>query len=624
MVMASRNNTSPGVQSTDVVLTPLQTFIHGCLLESAKSSLMQAGIQGGYVDLPTEIRANPTLYITPFPSSPWKTPYWSRYGRSYAPSIPQIEQGIARLMEQDIVFCLNDFEEFKDLEIQQISDPKITFRINENDVLVDLKYSITFLHDTQSIQTDEFVRRFPIKLKPILDTAYAIAQAHNDDPFLARATVDLMALDGNNIPLANIDFRCQEKRWYVPNIKRRLQEDLLYYNIPRIRIQNTNHIPFRDAPQEYLKFADITIDNYEQRVRDGRIPEPRPADLYEFQHYYWDVGLQGYKNIGASLRYLPQYPMTLDARPHENGMLSSQSAQGNAEYLSFFCLNVYKFTYDIEYPVEVTLVDADAFGSGDPFVLRFALPVTIVKNIPATEPVGRPTDLGFDDAQTFCGTTYDEPVYIFIEDAYRNLDIHGVQILYDCGGTYCDLGTTQLADNGAEAKLTARIPSSCFGGEFIAQADHIVTARSQWDNTAQNVVIPTYQIAEVPTTLHLGSRQGLPRQIVRGQVAYLTLRDDQGYTFSEVFDGKSNAVLRLQDKPAQYNVSITVFTGDVLVGGFAGVLDVSIDNLRQNLELRALEDLTPPRTDEEIGEFFLSLQDETTYEGLYAPEWTAR
>ena len=71
--------------------------------------------------------------------------------------------------------------------------------------------------------------------------------------------------------------------------------------------------------------------------------------------------------------------MYLTARPSDGVKLQSNLGHGNRDYLSFICVNAYHFTYDVTYPLLVSITDPDAF-KGDGYTFRFSFPVIIDHN----------------------------------------------------------------------------------------------------------------------------------------------------------------------------------------------------------------------------------------------------
>jgi len=608
----------PGEQSRDIIpilqddLTPVQVFVQRCVQQTTQQALVQAGIQGGYIELPTEIAADPTLYVTPQPGATQKLPYWLRYGRSYAPSVEDVRSGVERYVEQNLPLCLNNLDDLPGVEA--ITEPSVRLQINERDITIYVQYTIQSDNIEHTSEIEEFGVFMNVQLKHMLETAYAIMQRHSQEPFLAKSTLDLMALDEYNIPLANIDFSCREKRWHISQIENRLQE-LLLYNIPRIRVQQTQHLPFMSSAADYARYAHITIANYESVT----IPPNPPSDLYEFQHYYWDTGLRQRVNLQAGFRYLQEFPMFIVARPSENGVLSTSATRGNARFLSFLCLQVYKFTYDVSFPVEAVVVDETAFADGQPLVLRFALPVMIDSNIPTTEGVDVQAQFAQATSSAFCEDVFETPVNVYVTDEYRELDLAGVEILYECGGLTCPMGITQ--DGGITPRVQAHVPSGCFGGEFIARHNNIMPVRYQWDNAQQNVILYTRQLYPVNVEVLLNPNGRDTVHLDHNQVGYLTFTDDYGYQASAMIGHNMDSTISLPYEPATYNISLAVYTSNFLSGGYAGRIPVTLDNMQKTLTIHAYNRINYPQDDAGMMNLFDIIADENTYTNLYYPEW---
>src|SRR3989338_4532142 len=105
-----------------------------------------------------------------------------------------------------------------------------------------------------------------------------------------------------------------------------------------------------------------------------------PADRYDYFHYLWDMGAPE-SNLKIHFAYNPAWEMHINAHPNSNGVLSSNAITQFPQWLRLLCINQYHFTYDIIYPVMVTLNDDKSYN-GQGYNFRFAFPVIIHGNKP--------------------------------------------------------------------------------------------------------------------------------------------------------------------------------------------------------------------------------------------------
>ena len=103
---------------------------------------------------------------------------------------------------------------------------------------------------------------------------------------------------------------------------------------------------------------------------------------YYQQHYIWELdndGGKNYNNMKDSFAY-DNWPLSIYSRPSENGILKSNSQKGT-RMLSFFCLHIWHFTYDISYPVMSTIFDQET-KTNKAYRFNFPFKVSIDHNQP--------------------------------------------------------------------------------------------------------------------------------------------------------------------------------------------------------------------------------------------------
>ena len=181
-----------------------------------------------------------------------------------------------------------------------------------------------------------------------------------------------------------------------------------------------------------------------------------PADAYEYFHYYLDITKADYSDLGVRIEYNPDWGMEIAARPSDGGILRTATGQGDKDFLRALCFQFYHFTYDVNYPVLITIRDDDSF-SGRGYRMRFALPVQIIHNAP--DRADRGTNLFETGGTTYCDS--DGPLADIrvkgSEDGFSGIDLDGVDLTYDCLKYQCPIGTTQ-ADGGI-FRLRTKLPS---------------------------------------------------------------------------------------------------------------------------------------------------------------------
>jgi hypothetical protein len=166
----------------------------------------------------------------------------------------------------------------------------------------------------------------------------------------------------------------------------------------------------------------------------------------------------------ASFTYDEKWPFYVYTRPNKGTYLESGMQKG-FDVLSAFCMQTWKFTYDIRYPVMVTVKDKKSDYS-----FNFAFRVLIDHNqgnrqtFPATvfEFETKPTE------EEYCTRKVnDVTVYTYSNISLNNIEDHneiaGVDLTYTCLKYACPLGKTEWTDGGAVGSLTAKFPYCVLG-----------------------------------------------------------------------------------------------------------------------------------------------------------------
>ncbi|MFH0978762.1 MAG: hypothetical protein V1837_05675 [Candidatus Woesearchaeota archaeon] len=460
---------------------PIRQYIDQCVYDLAKDAVVKLGLQSGFIEIPPDIGRNPASYISVDPFGLVIRPYWYYRGQARIPNENYLRYQIARYVEQNLPSC--DFKVFsKEFDIRT-GPPIATAALQDKSVSVNVNYpvEIHYLKLEKVVRMANFTADLPVKLKSVYKLATDIMDAENNRKYLENITIDLMAADPT-IPFTGMEFQCGSLEWPIAGIKSELQSTL-FYNIPRIRIDNTDFAAFDQPKSVYEKFKKYTMKD----INEGNLPATNPpADAYEFNHFLLDVGSSD-PSLKAKFIYKPQYGMDLMGYPSADGVLKSSLVEGQGQYLQFLCVNIYHFTYDITYPVEVWVRDDSAFG-GTGYLFAFAFPVTIHQNKPDRADRGAMVFETPSRGQGFCQSR-GEDQYSFTAfgtfEGYTDMEIPDVDISYECLNYHCSLGKTK-ADSG-HYRLNAYLPSGCTNPYIIANKTGYLPARQQVLAPAVNV-----------------------------------------------------------------------------------------------------------------------------------------
>ncbi|HIH43423.1 TPA: hypothetical protein HA246_07335 [Candidatus Woesearchaeota archaeon] len=479
------------IQQRDIPndIVQVVTFVEDCLQEYGTRAVRILGQQGGYIQLPRNIDQNPWGYIERLPDSGIKEPYWYYDGELLYPANLQVlEKQINDYINANLHNCIRNFSAFTDkFEIKEATNPqnalnkiKTTTELTNNDVVVKLSYPLKIRSKGVESTTEysDFIVHVPARVKKAYELAVQIMNKENQDNFLENETINLMVVD-KKIPFSDMAFKCGKMSWNLDgadSISENLKETL-FWNMPRIRVKDTNHAPFKSDIKEYQKY-----DRYDNMDLSGnryipfemerlKIPDNLPPDMYEYKHLYWEVipaqKKNEYKDMQVNINYDRSWPVEINARPSKNRKLASNAGKGYQKYLSFLCMNIYHFTYDVAFPAEINIFDPKAFNN-EGYNFRFMTPVLIDHNKPNRQ---SSLKIGFstrERSEEFCDQLdYSKEYRLQARDNIDNSPIKDANFTFACGRYECPLATATV-DNLYMPSVY--LPKNCRPGTIIGEA----------------------------------------------------------------------------------------------------------------------------------------------------------
>ncbi len=551
-------------------IVPIKLYIENCIKSIAVDGIERIGLSGGFIRIPENIDSNPKAYLSTYPASGFKIPYWWHEGIDAVPSLEFIRQQLEFHLRNEFEGCINKFEPFSEMfEINELEEPAFDVQFNDNDVSVSLKYPLEIASRNGNFKqlAQNFGYTLPIRLKKTYELAKLIMERENNDYFIERKTIDLYSMD-TDIPTTDIEATCKTKTWQLRNIKEKLML-LLRVNLPYIRIKGTSFNPNMYVPNPSGKSV------YSQ--------------TYFQQHYIWDLGEDStkYKNMKVAFTY-DNWPLSIYARPGQNGILRSNAEKGT-EMLSFLCLHIWHFTYDINYPVLATVFDEET-GENKAYQFNFAFRVAVDHNQPSRSNKG--TNL-FEvepdlSSEEYCNDVQNE-ITIFTADNATGDDIRGVNLTFVCGRFYCDIGQSNWLSLGAAAGLTKRLPY-CVNGIIKGAKDGFLESKSfiqtDKDNSYVLMLNPIKEFRNYKVVMHSLSNPNTERELKPNEKASILIKGkDIGYESFAVYPKDGDFPLKLLGKDATYEVTIYIVDDESIVGGYVGELKASKDELESAQEI---------------------------------------
>ena len=404
----------------------------------------------------------------------------------------------------------------------------------------------------------------PVRFKKVYELAKTIMDRENKDYFLEKKTIDLYSMD-TEVPTTDVEVTCKTRIWQLNNINSELKK-LLTFNLPYIRIQGTDYNSNLYVPQP-----------------DGK--EIYSQSYYNY-HYLWEIEKNpknNFKNMKVSFTY-DNWPIQIYARPSQNGVLKSNAEKGT-DLLKFFCLKVWHFTYDIDYPVLVTIFDQQT-ESNSQYQFNFPFRVHIDHNQP--ERLNRGTasfdlidDLSDDE---YCSNAENDLTIFTVNNATGD-DLKDVNLTFTCGRYSCDMGQSQYLSLGAAAGVTKKLPY-CVNGIVKASKEGFSDVQSfvQTNINGKSYVLfmnPSKEISDYKVVKHQLSNSNTVEELSRTEQASIYIKSNQtGYESFVFYPKEGDFPLKLPaGRDITYEIAIYLVDGDNLIGGYSGTWEVGKDDL---------------------------------------------
>ena len=543
---------------------PVYDYVSSCSSTLGEEAITILGLQGGFVEIPDDIARTPTSYVPIDERGIVRIPLWYYEGEGRVPSLALMEAHIAQYVEENIPACIDNFSAFvNQYPVIAQAEPQVSATIGEDDVTIRLAYPVQIQRDGQIVDVPEFVSELPVALKEAYDLAVKTMQRENNEAWFENLTIDLMTANPN-IPFDGLEFDCSPKSWRLTDIRAELQETLRF-NLPAIRVANTEHAPFNERESAYRRVQDVKLEDYFQ----GRLPTNVPDDQYEYGRLRFDAGIAR-SGLSAAFIYNPAWGMDLNGQPNKGGVLSSKLTKGSAEYLRFLCTNFYHFTYDVIYPVVMVIRDDEAFlGKG--FTFQFAFPVIIDDNAGSRRAFGYREFRGFEQSTGFCdnlGSQLLEVRASGLEPEIGVVELGDVTIDYECITQVCTLGTTKAYEGFY--RWIGRLPEGCSAPTIIARKPGYLAAREIATGDRVDITMPRLREMNVNVLKHPYDGEVFypPQSLTLGQNVTLHL-SVQGQEFDQFITVPAeNQTLFLVDGPATYSLNAVLTQFGNMVGGY--------------------------------------------------------
>jgi hypothetical protein len=519
-----------------------------CLDELGTQAANIIGSTGGYIEIPQEIANDPSAHISLGPREipTAKIPLWYYQGQNRIPTLEFIQTQMESYIEDNYRDCINNLTDFKQkFNITELGPVIVRVNLEEANTPIELSFPLE-ISDVLGKRIAKIETRtvtLPYRIRRAHTLAATIMESEQVDMKVEDITMDLVAMDPD-IPYSDIAFSCQKKTWQVENIINKLKV-LLRTNLDELRIGNTDFV---------------------------EVPENRP---YIFHHYIWFVTDVKYPDMTASFTYDDKWPMYLYARPNKGAFLESGTQKG-ADVMSWLCIQQWKFTYDIRYPVMATIKDKKSDYS-----FNFAFRVFIDHNqgtrqdFPASDFIfeAKPTEADYctNRVHDITVLTYDNVSVDGIED---HIEIADVDLSFTCLKYRCELGKSEWTDSGAVASLTTTFPYCVLGilrGKKEGYKDNHIFMSSETPRTVELYLTPLKDIESYSVVKHPDTNPLTEMPLANDESASISISRPGHSTYGTYPREIDVPLTFLAEADFNYTVQIYVTDDQGVKGGYTGV-----------------------------------------------------
>jgi hypothetical protein len=156
------------IQNIEPNVKPIYNFVSECIKKTTGEGILLVSSHGGY-------------YQSPEGSLDNGIAYYLINGRSHQPSKDRVSNEIGDYISQNMHWCINDFENFPDFEIE---DNQITSEvvIREDSVKIELKYPLVVSKGDDTYNFENYLVEVPARIGLMYDSATYLMKDQIDHP----------------------------------------------------------------------------------------------------------------------------------------------------------------------------------------------------------------------------------------------------------------------------------------------------------------------------------------------------------------------------------------------------------------------------------------------------------
>tara|TARA_Y100000310_G_scaffold124700_1_gene123463 strand:- start:83648 stop:85624 length:1977 start_codon:yes stop_codon:yes gene_type:complete len=584
-----------------------ERLITSCINDLGEDAIYRIGLQSGYLQVPQDLLIDRSIRLSPSNA----IPYWAHGETLNIVPLSAIKKQIDQYIEANLRSCVLNLEPFQEsFDLTELSQIISDTEIVKAKTLFNVRWNLAI--KTKTGETVEevinHVGESPIKLKQTYELASTIVNQEMIDLKLEDITQDLIALEHDKVPVAGYELTCSQQSWDFEELQVALK-NLLRINIAQLQIEGNQFLTY---------------------------PDELP---YYSSHYVWDIGVEPNPDISVAFSYQDNFPTSIDVHPRNGNKLQSTSVEVG-DLLSFFCMQNWKFVYDVTYPVVIDVRD-EATG----FSFKTAVTVHLKGNIPDRSGLNSPptsTQIHTIADDQFCKTRkVTMTVYTFelIDDPKSGVHfkdpLDDVELTFNCLKYSCPSGKTEydfagMGDIAAQRTLFPYCAGAIMRGKKTGYKDGWQRVVTSANKEIGLDLIPVYNLpsSQISFVKHryISDTEIGPAQSITDSTVLLTLTYDkpnkeqtlpgQPFHLSRVvFDPDSElngkqSLEFLAKADFEYNLDIKLIQGEKIIGGYFGNWTADWQKLKDNQEV-TFHLLDSGKTGTDQLDFILSLPEKT-------------
>ncbi|MCA9495999.1 MAG: hypothetical protein KC589_03575 [Nanoarchaeota archaeon] len=572
----------------------ISDVVKSCIYDEGERGAFLLGFQGGYIEVPTEVKINPKKHI----DLGFKFPNWDTESGDI-PTIESMESELNVFLSSNVYSCvevgLKSLEE--NLEIELGEKMEVFADINKESIEISATLPINFKEKNKEDEVtieDFYVKIDDLRLGDMYDLAIEIYNLELSNNFFEELTLEQIysASDYSSpeaMPSEGMSFACIKRVWTKDQLKRNLA-NLNNHNFKYLQFQGT--YPKADVFDANLNKELGTYDyrSYFLSPNIGyvqKLSDPKKS----YKNYEVDVMMPSTEVTGQK-SYLQRYPFReFEVTPSSGQVVKSMDLEVDLGVkMPIPCIQIYHHLYTLDYDLMIKLTDRNDESLN--YFFQFPLRVKIENNNPKVKlssPIPKSESTYNND--NFCSDeSLKYPMKIFAKDSTNDELLNDVNISFKCISVSCDLGKTKVLsykgyEYGNNAFFEGNFPY-CIGGKVIGEKEGYHKGEVKIERSDESLLnspnVVYYDIELTPkisfkvdkkSFLVIETETGKGRSIVTENDGFVyVMIENKGHDFSsEVFWPNEGNYLDtmefLDDEDAVYNISLIYVDKDYNLKG---------------------------------------------------------